>query len=79
MLYDVVLGSSGADSLDFSVIVFRCTFDDDASWDRFMAYLQAKMRDVLEMRGANDVYEQLDWKVQEGTSLWDASTETVKM
>ncbi|KAF2448770.1 hypothetical protein P171DRAFT_428788 [Karstenula rhodostoma CBS 690.94] len=59
-------------------VIFRCTYGDDASWDRFMAYLQAKVRDALETEGADDMYEQLDWKVQEDMSLWDASPETVK-
>jgi hypothetical protein len=59
-------------------VIFRCTYGDDASWERFMTYLQAKARIGLESEGAEDMYEQIDWTVQEDMSLWGADTEAVK-
>jgi hypothetical protein len=41
-------------------VIFRCTYGDDASWERFITDQQTK---------AEDTYEQLDWTVQEDMSL----------
>ncbi|CAI6294028.1 unnamed protein product [Periconia digitata] len=60
-------------------VIFRCAYGDDASWKRFLGYLQAKYRYALALEGADRLYEQLDWTIQEDSALDGADAEVVKV
>ena len=62
----------------FGFVVYRCTYGDDESWQRFMQYLTAQTRARLETEDVSDLFDRLDWSVQEDQSLDGASMEEVR-
>jgi hypothetical protein len=51
-------------------VIFRCTYGDDAAWERMMSRLNTQARDSLELQGASDLFPRIDWSVQENPA-WD--------
>lgn len=59
-------------------VVYRATYKDDAEWKRFMEHLTNRTRLNLESEGAGDLFERLDWSVQEDPALEGALTEEIR-
>lgn len=51
------------------LVVFRCTYKDDSEWALFMEHLNTRTRQVLEEAGDGDLFEQIDWDVQEDPQI----------
>lgn len=62
----------------FGFVVYRCTYKDSESWDKFMKYLDAHTRWQLDEAGIGDLYSRLDWNVQQDPRLEDASEREVR-
>lgn len=59
-------------------VIYRCTYGDDAAWERFMCHLQTRTRLNLETYGESDLFSRIDWSVQHDTSLDEAGSEEVR-
>ena len=60
-------------------VIYRCTYGDDAAWERFMAHLNTRTRLTLEEEYKEaDLFPRIDWSVQEDLSLDGAGTEEVR-
>ncbi|KAJ4985094.1 hypothetical protein SVAN01_09397 [Stagonosporopsis vannaccii] len=60
-------------------IVYRCTYESDSDWEKFMTYLTTSVRTQLGEEELGDVAARLDWNVQQDPALLDgASFETVR-
>jgi len=53
-------------------VVYRLTYADDARWAQFMNYLNTRIRLGLEEDGDGDLFQYIDWDVQEDPALEDA-------
>ncbi|KAG9203565.1 hypothetical protein G6514_002583 [Epicoccum nigrum] len=60
-------------------VVYRLTYSDDSRWTRFMDRVNTRVRIDLENDGDGDVFEYVDWDVQEDHVLQDADEEMVHM
>jgi hypothetical protein len=60
-------------------IIYRCTYDDDSAWDRFMHHLNA-CKDAALIDTYDDEYLalNLDWNVQQDPSLDNATIDQVR-
>jgi hypothetical protein len=67
-----------ASTTKFGFIVYRCTYGDDEKWARFMTYLTKSTQMRLEEEGLGDVFEHLDWNVQEDPSWAKFGSSDVK-
>ncbi|KAJ4983403.1 hypothetical protein SVAN01_11095 [Stagonosporopsis vannaccii] len=56
--------------------IYRLTYSDDASWARYMEYLNTRVRLNLEEQGDGDVFSHIDCDVQKDPELQDADEET---
>ncbi|KAJ4354549.1 uncharacterized protein N0V89_006286 [Didymosphaeria variabile] len=52
-------------------IVYRCTYERDDQWARFLQYLNTRTRLRLEEQGNGDLFERIDWQVQEDRESFD--------
>lgn len=60
-------------------IVYRCTYESDSDWEKFMTYLTISVRTQLEEEELGDVADRLSWNVQQDPALLDGgSFETVR-
>lgn len=59
-------------------VVYRLTYNDNARWDRFMEYLNTRIRLGLENTGDGDLFEHIDWDVQEDPILEEAEEPEVR-
>ena len=59
-------------------VIYRCTYADDAEWDRFISYLNIRTRLRLEEDGIGDLFSRIDWNVQHDPSLEGASMGKVR-
>ena len=59
-------------------VIYRCTYQDDAQWKRFMEHLNTRTRRGLEEEGAGDLFDRIDWSVQDNPQLRDASEEQIR-
>jgi hypothetical protein len=57
-------------------VIFRLTFSDDEQWDRFMTHLNIRVKTDLENDGDGDLFQFIDWAVQEDTALDEAHFES---
>lgn len=58
--------------------IYRLTYNDDEAWARYMDHVNTRIRLNLEEQGDGDVYDHIDWDVQEDPALEDADEETVR-
>jgi hypothetical protein len=60
-------------------IIYRCTYDDDGAWDRFMHHLNAR-KDAALIDTYDDKFlaQHLDWNVQQDPALDHATTDQVR-
>lgn len=63
---------------NWGFVIYRCTYADDAQWERFMTILNEWTRLHLEFEKATDLMESLDWVVQQGPDLDGASKDQVR-
>ena len=67
--------------LKWGFVIYQCTYGDDDAWDRFMHYLNTRVRLTLEEEN-NDtdhgLFSRIDWNVQEDSSLDNATSEEVR-
>jgi len=54
-------------------VVYRCTYGDDDEWARFMDYLNTRTRLNLENWGHADLFERIDWLVQEDREKFEGA------
>lgn len=59
-------------------VLYRTTYADDAQWNKFMDYLNTRIRLNLEKHGDEDLFQHIDWDVQEDLALQDASEEELR-
>jgi hypothetical protein len=52
-------------------IVYRCIYESDDEWARFMQYLNTRTRLRLEEDGDGDLFERVDWQVQENREKFE--------
>ena len=52
-------------------IVYRCTYESDDEWVRFMQYLNTSVRTGLERDGDGDLFDRIDWQVQDDQEQFD--------
>jgi hypothetical protein len=62
----------------FGFILDRCTYNGDDKWSRFMSYLNIHTRACLEQASVGELFEKLDWSVQESPELDGASDAAVR-
>lgn len=62
----------------FGFVVYRCTYQSEEDWIKFMDYLDAHTKWQLERKGLGDLCSRLDWDVQSDPSLEDASQKEVR-
>lgn len=67
---------SPAEKLGF--VVYRCTYQSDEDWKKFMEYLAAHTKWQLDTEGLGDLCSRLDCTVQSDPDLGDASAEEVR-
>ena len=46
-------------------IIYRCTYKNDDEWARFMDNLKTRTKIQLEEDGDGDLFERMDWPVQD--------------
>ncbi|KAJ8118108.1 hypothetical protein OPT61_g833 [Boeremia exigua] len=51
-------------------VIFRCTYGDDAGWERMIRRLKTQAKISLDMEGASDLFPRIDWEAQENPA-WD--------
>lgn len=49
--------------LKWGFVIYRCTYDSDNEWSRFMNHLNTRVRLNLEEDGAAELFDRLDWTV----------------
>ncbi|KAF2637835.1 hypothetical protein P280DRAFT_471995 [Massarina eburnea CBS 473.64] len=54
--------------------VYRCTYESDEEWAAFMTYLNTRTRLNLEGTGDGDLFDRVDWNVQENKELFGAGS-----
>jgi hypothetical protein len=59
-------------------VVYRLTYSDDARWVEFMHYLNTRIRLGLEADGEGDLFQHIDWDVQEDPELEDAEEDEIR-
>ena len=67
--------------LKWGFVIYRCTYDDDEKWARFMDHVNTRVRLNLEEEdeGAGNLAERIDWDVQEDReALADAGPSRVR-
>lgn len=52
-------------------IVYRCTYENDDAWARFMQYLNTHVKTVLEEAGDGDLFGRIEWQVQDDQEQFD--------
>jgi hypothetical protein len=70
--------SSSKPDHKFGFVIFRTTYGDEYSWDRFMIYLNAQARARMVDNGYADEIPNLDWNVQSSPDLEFASFEEIR-
>ena len=65
-------------ALKWGFIVYRCTYGDDDAWAKFMEYLNTRVRLNLIEDDCEDLWDRLDWCVQEDPALDNATSEDVR-
>lgn len=43
-------------------VILRCTYGDDAAWERMMSRLNTQARNSLDLQGASDLFPRIDWR-----------------
>ena len=62
----------------FGFVIYRCTYNNDADWHRFMELLNEQTKTSLEENKIGDLYSRIDWNVQQDPSLDEADFEEVR-
>lgn len=69
----------GDEPLRWGFLIYRCSYDDDEKWQRFMDHLNTRVRLNLREEGAEDLFDRIDWAVQEDEQeLEGAPSSTVR-
>lgn len=60
-------------------VIYRCTYANDEDWKRFMDYLNTRTRLNLVREGDEDLFERIDWQIQDDREKFEAaSTDTLR-
>ena len=62
----------------FRFILYRCAYNDDEKWSRFMLHLNIHTRTRLKEAGVGELFEKLDWNIQESLELDGANDAAVR-
>jgi hypothetical protein len=65
-------------NLKWGFVVYRCTYGDEDAWNKFIAHLDTRVRLNMIEDGCDDLYDRIDWCVQEDPALDDASYSDVR-
>ena len=57
--------------LKWGFVIYRCTYQSDSDWARFMDLLNTRVRLNLEEEGGLDLLDRLDWCVQDDREILD--------
>lgn len=52
-------------------MIYRCTYDNDKDWARFLKHLNTRAWLNLEEDDAGELFERIDWTVQEEREALD--------
>ena len=65
--------------LKWGFVIYRCTYESYSDWARFMDLLNTRVRLNLEGESSLDLFDRLDWCVQDDRDVLDgASTGQVR-
>ena len=59
-------------------VLYRLTYTDDAQWEKFMHYLNTRIRLGFEEDGEGDLFQHVNWSLQEDPELQDADDDVVR-
>lgn len=59
--------------LSWGFVIYRCTYDDDEKWARFMEFLNTRVQLDLQDEGGGNLFERIDWAVQEDRESLDGA------
>ena len=59
--------------LRWGFVIYRCTYDDDEKWARFMDFLNTRVRLNLQDEDGENLFERIDWAVQEDRESLDGA------
>lgn len=62
----------------YGFVVYRTDYTSDATWTRFMSFLNAQARSTLLSSSYRSLLDNLDWNVQQGPELHDADYDQVR-
>ena len=66
-------------NLKWGFVIFRCTaYGNDKAWSKFMWHLNERVRRDLKEEGAEDLFERIDWCVQDHPRLCYADEGNVR-
>lgn len=59
--------------LRWGFVIYRCNYDDDEKWARFMDFLNTRVQLNLQAEGGEDLFGRIDWSVQEDRESLDGA------
>lgn len=59
--------------LRWGFVIYRCTYDDNEKWARFIEFLNTRVRLNLQDEGGENLFERIDWAVQEDRESLDGA------
>lgn len=65
-------------NIKYGFVVFRCVYGNDKAWAKFMWHLNERVRRALKEEGAEELFERIDWCVQEHPRLCFADEGNVR-
>lgn len=60
-------------------VVYRCTYESDDKWNKFMEYFNTLVRVDLERNEIGDCFSRLDWCVQENPAYEGIQPDEVRV
>ncbi len=63
--------------LRWGFVIYRCTYDDNSQWARFMEFLNTRVRLNLEDESAGHLFDRIDWAVQGDPESLDGAVPSV--
>lgn len=58
-------------------VIYRCTYGDDESWERFVKIVNERVRTSMDFYGTLELMENLDWRIQDDPAVLDGASKEV--
>lgn len=62
---------------NWGFVIYRCTYGDDKSWDRFVNIVNERVRTSMDFYGTLELMENLDWGIQDDPAVLDGASKEV--